>query len=199
MLLANQYINNYSLWVAANLMCSIAASRGVVVSSRIAALARENHSRTYKTKLANHNIRLQMSNKGIEVNSTEERKKILREKSLSLKDQIMPKVSKALKGRNEYNVRKRPILDADGKWYESISECARVKNIKMGTLWKWIKKGMNGYKYKDNTGKMKKIVGPDGTVYNSIRECSKKTGHAKNSISKWLKEFPEKGYRILND
>lgn len=41
------------------------------------------------------------------------------------------------------------------------------------------------------------VEGPDGTIYASIRECSAKTGIKETTLKDWIKNFPDKGYKII--
>lgn len=128
--------------------------------------------------------------------SNETREKL--RKSNRSKD-FAEKISKTLKNRGELNKTAYREVMAEGIKFPNVKACAEHYNIAHRTMIGWLKNPNKTNFYYITKKVAKKIKGPDGTVYKSIREAERKSGHGRRAIRNWLNNYPELGWKYLED
>lgn len=116
------------------------------------------------------------------------------------------KISEAMKGkivseetRKKQSISQSPkVQGPDGTIYESTKECARILNISLNTVYRWInhtpEKGYRYISYSNST----KVIDPDGEIHSSIRKCALKYNREPKTIKNWIERYPEKGFSYYN-
>lgn len=135
---------------------------------------------------------------------SEERKKKLSEISSRIRsdEDRKKKLSDKLKSRGDKNnTTGYLVIVDDATTYQSQKEAASSLNISVDTLKRWAQ-NPDTSPHKIDIQKVTssyKIQGPDGTIYNSLYECSKLLKRTKRAIRNWILNYPELGYKIIND
>lgn len=145
------------------------------ISTRLISKFREDAARSQRNKIVSLETREKLSN-------------INKGKRLSV--ETRKKISNASKGEKNGHYGKSHSLNTRRKMSE-IWEIRKKKNIK--------KDDVNNKVENNPTVNSKKIVGPDGTIYNSMKIASKFAGIDRSTLRRWIKEFPERGYKYLEN
>lgn len=121
-------------------------------------------------------------------------------------DEHKANLSKAMKGKKLTEKTKQKLdktrfknrISAEGKIFDSISDCARYYGVSYQTIQFRLRKYTDKYfRLGSNRSKNIKVQGPDGTVYDSINQCAKSIGRHKSTIVRWIKNHPELGYKYV--
>lgn len=101
----------------------------------------------------------------------------------------LPKVDRS-KERENY-IRRESFLINDVSRNFSNGQ-RNKKKLKTNISKKSINKGKDNFQ-------SRRIQGPDGTIYDSISECAEKNNKSKNGIKSWIYNYPEKGFKFLDN
>lgn len=227
MILSRAYPENNTLLFVATIMTTVKDTLGntFVAPSRLAAQFSEEYSKRQKGKILSPVTRKKMSisrtghittqDTKDKISKSETGKLVPRDVILKQVGKIVPQelrekyksevsedkkltISKTLKERGDKNKTGSKTVVVDGIEYNSLKDCSEALNISIKEIKRLadtnpdrviISKSPTSYK----------IEGPDGTIYNSLNECARKLGRLKKTIRNWILNYPEMGYKLIND
>ena len=153
-----------------------------------------------KGKIVPREVLLKVVNKRV---ITEEQRRVFSEQSkqrmkeTGARDNLREK----LKSRGDKNKTHGIKINVDGVDYPSLLDCSKSLGISTPTLRKWINGDIHTKHIINIQGEPTHYViqGPDGIIYKSLTDCAKTTKHSKKTIRNWIQNYPELGYKIINN
>ena len=124
------------------------------------------------------------------VNFEKEHSKEIEEYFKKVKEGNAPIIDRS-KERKKYMRRQSFLINNVSKNF-SNGQKNKKSSINKNNSKKSVNKGSKNFQ-------SRKIIGPDGTIYESITECAKKNNKSKNGLKSWIYNYPEKGFRFLDE